>query len=149
MSLKNHPDMLNRPYGQDSKRVLVSTNYLNHSDSDYNLHYESDSDSETVNVFNQKTNVLASAPFTGNAKSAKSVQISAEHDEGQYTALMESSYAVPEKHRVDESQKQELFRLSEVRSEDSPKMNLMTQFYLGSLTVVGLFMLFRVIQKTR
>ena len=149
MSLNNQPDMLNRPYGQDSKRVHVSTNYLNHSGSDYNLHYESDSDSETVNVFNSKANTLTSAPFTENTKPKKSVEITAELGDSQYTALMESPYAIPEKHRADESQKQTLIKLSEVGSEGSPKMNFMTQFYLGSLSVVGLFILFRVIQKTR
>lgn len=144
-------DVLNRPYGQDSKRVHVSTNYLNHSGSDYDLHYESDSDSdlEIVTILKPKATPLASAPFTENTKPKKSVEITAEPGDSQYTALMESSYAVPEKHRVNESQKQTLIKLSQVDSESSPKMNFMTQFYLGSLSVVGLFILFRVIQKTR
>jgi hypothetical protein len=30
-----------------------------------------------------------------------------------------------------------------------PKMNLSTQFYVGSLTVIGLFVLYRLIQKTK
>lgn len=36
-----------------------------------------------------------------------------------------------------------------VEPENKKKMDLSTQFYVGSLTVIGLFVLFRAIQKTK
>lgn len=152
MSLENKPDILQRPQGENSKRTVVATNYLQHSDSDYKLHYESDSDSDTVKVIQSNNSPLSSAPFKETAKETVPIQITANksvtNSGSHYAVLMGgSSYEIPQEQKADDLQKSELVKLSE--PEGSPKFDFLTQFYVGSLAVVGLFILFRVIQKTR
>lgn len=151
MSLSQTPDILHRPHGENSKRAIVVTNYLQQNDPDYNLHYDSDSDSETVKVNRYKPS-LNGASYTECSKDIEEIQIAATkvnpNGDSQYTVIMGgSSYGIPEEQWANDSQKKELIKLTE--PEGSPKYDFLTQFYIGSLTVVGLFILFRVIQKTR
>jgi hypothetical protein len=81
-----------------------------------------------------------------------SVQITPDKTKNQYMVLLGS----PDDSDSDEDediQRERIIKPFEIGNndddDDKPKMNLWAQFYLGSLSVVGLYILYRMIHKTK
>jgi len=64
----------------------------------------------------------------------------------QFMVLEDSIYESAEKY-IKEAKKGNIMKDGSYKPE--PKMNITTQFYVGSLTVIGLFIFYRLIKKTK
>ena len=79
----------------------------------------------------------------------KIIPVTISKEKNQYIVLEEDLLFGEREHENDVIPEQYITLPEKSTKNEKPKMDLITQFYIGSLTVVGLFVFYRLIQKTR
>jgi len=81
-------------------------------------------------------------------KDKEIIPVSIKQDEANndFMVLEDSIYEDVEEY-IKEAKKGNIMK--DVSYKPEPKMNMITQFYVGSLTVIGLFIFYRLIRRTR
>lgn len=135
--------LANRPLSFDSSKDLTTTTFCNPNDKSCKVNAFADTNNPGMLPVNTKYNNEESKMLP--------VTIKKDEDSNNYVILenptmdynsndkMITNIPIPE----DEKKKQGK------KLDSDYKMNLTTQIYVGSLTVVGLFIFYRLLQKTR
>jgi hypothetical protein len=149
-SIQNHEDFDNDLVDENREikpsidfKVIPPIQPLGNLYTNFNLNYNKQ---DSIDVFNTSTDVICTSKF--NPENKDKQQVVFETDEkNNYIVMLDEN-----KHKeivVEKNEEVDYQPMKFTRDKPLNNNNMVTTFYIASVTVVGLFIVYRMIQKSR